>query len=57
MYIKSMGISHIHHINSKFIKEACKSNNFTASCNFLKIKEVDAIIICVPTPLSEKSNP
>ena len=53
----NQGISHIHHINSKFIKEACDSNHFTASCDFLKIKEVDAIIICVPTPLGEKQSP
>ena len=53
----NQGISHIHHIDSKLIKEACDSNHFTASCDFLKIKEVDAIIICVPTPLGEKQSP
>ena len=53
----NQGISHIHHIDSKLIKEAFDSNHFTASCNFLKIKEVDAIIICVPTPLGEKQTP
>ena len=45
------GISYIKHIQSDFIGKYVKNNNFIATDDFSLIKNVDAIIICVPTPL------
>ncbi|HEY3862867.1 MAG TPA: nucleotide sugar dehydrogenase [Verrucomicrobiae bacterium] len=51
------GQSYIKHIESKAIAEAVKSGRFTASTNFSRIKEVEAVIICVPTPLNKNREP
>ena len=32
-------------------------DSFEATCDFSKISEVDAIIICVPTPLTKNKDP
>lgn len=50
------GESYIKHISSKKISEALKSG-FYATTDFSKISEVDAIIICVPTPLNKYREP
>ena len=52
----SKGISYIEHIDTERIKNAvCKG--FTATTDFSKISSVDAIIIAVPTPISEYKEP
>ena len=51
------GKSYIKHISEKKIEEARKSGNLNASVDFSKLSEVDAIIICVPTPLNEHREP
>lgn len=51
------GKSYIKHINGKKIKEAVKSGKLKATTDFSKLPEVDAIIICVPTPLDEHREP
>jgi UDP-N-acetyl-D-glucosamine dehydrogenase len=51
------GRSYIHHIESKMIAEAVKAGNFSASTDFTRVKEVEAVIICVPTPLSKNREP
>ena len=53
----SQGKSYIKHINEKKIKEAVKSGRLKATTDFSKLPEVDAIIICVPTPLDEHREP
>ncbi|HSR16515.1 MAG TPA: NAD(P)-binding domain-containing protein, partial [Ignavibacteriaceae bacterium] len=45
------GKSYIKHINEERIKEAVDAKIFTATSEFSKLPEADAIIICVPTPL------
>jgi UDP-N-acetyl-D-glucosamine dehydrogenase len=50
------GKSYIKHISADDIKKA-KSKNFYATNDFSKISEVDAIIICVPTPLNKYREP
>ena len=47
--------SYINHIPSKLIKINKKKLFFTSS--FYKILETDIIILCLPTPLTEKLNP
>jgi UDP-N-acetyl-D-glucosamine dehydrogenase len=49
--------SYIKHIESSTIAESVKSNQFTASTDFSRVREVDAIIICVPTPLNKNREP
>ena len=49
--------SFIKHIASADIAEAVDNGAFRASTNFAKIREVDAVVICVPTPLSQHREP
>lgn len=50
------GRSPIHHIPAVAIAAMAESG-FEATTDFGRIKEADAIIICVPTPLSEHRDP
>src|SRR5713101_1363177 len=47
------GQSYIKHIEPLAIAELVKSGKFSASTEFSRIKEVEAVIICVPTPLTK----
>ncbi|MEO6693743.1 MAG: nucleotide sugar dehydrogenase [Ignavibacteria bacterium] len=49
--------SYIKHIPSEKIKNAVDNNVLTATTDFAKLPEVDAIIICVPTPLNVNREP
>ncbi len=49
--------TYIKHIPSERISKAIKSDRFKATTDFTKLKEVDAIIICVPTPLNKFREP
>lgn len=51
------GRSYIKHINSADIAQFIKSRQFTASTDFSRVKSVDAVIICVPTPLNKNREP
>ncbi|MCB9211390.1 MAG: nucleotide sugar dehydrogenase [Ignavibacteriales bacterium] len=51
------GKSYIKHISEKKIKQAVDSGKFDAVSDFGRLPEVDAIIICVPTPLNEHREP
>jgi len=51
------GRSYIHHIPSEDIERLVKEGKFSASTDFSKVGEVDAVIICVPTPLSRNREP
>ncbi|MCX6150750.1 MAG: nucleotide sugar dehydrogenase [Ignavibacteriales bacterium] len=55
--ILSKGKSYIKHISEERIKTAISSGFFSATTNFSLLPEVDAIIICVPTPLDEHREP
>jgi UDP-N-acetyl-D-glucosamine dehydrogenase len=50
------GLSYIEHIPSSAVTEA-KKIGLEATTDFKKIGEVDAIILCVPTPLSKYREP
>lgn len=50
------GESYIEHIHADMIKTAVKQG-FEATLDFKKIQEVDAIILCVPTPLNKYREP
>ena len=51
------GRSYIKHIESSTIAEHVKGKMFEASADFSRIKEVEAVIICVPTPLNKNREP
>src|SRR5664279_3422795 len=46
----NQGRSYIKHISADTVAEALRSGAFSASSDFSRIAEVNAIIICVPTP-------
>jgi len=51
------GMSYILDTPSSEIKEAIASRNFAVTNDFHHIKDVDAVIICVPTPLYKTKEP
>ena len=51
------GRSYIKHIPSEIIEELVKARKFSASNDFSHVKEVEAVIICVPTPLNKNREP
>ena len=53
----NQGKSYIKHIESSAIAEAVKAGGFTATTDFERIREVEAVIICVPTPLNKNREP
>ena len=51
------GRSYIKHIEAASIAKAVNGGGFSASTDFSRIKEVEAVIICVPTPLNKNREP
>ena len=51
------GRSYIKHIASQTIEEVVSKEGFSASTDFSRVREVEAIIICVPTPLNKNREP
>jgi UDP-N-acetyl-D-glucosamine dehydrogenase len=52
----NQGVSYIGHISSQVLGEMCEAG-FEATDSFDRLDEPDAIIICVPTPLTEAREP
>ena len=51
------GKSYIKHIENERIAKVVERNLFEATSDFSRIKEVDCILICVPTPLTRYREP
>lgn len=51
------GRSYIKHIESSTIREMVRAGRFTASTDFSLVRNLDAVIICVPTPLNKNRAP
>ncbi|MGO4704364.1 nucleotide sugar dehydrogenase [Microvirga sp. 2MCAF38] len=51
------GESYIKHIGSDHVAEAVRSGRFSATDDFERLDEPDAILICVPTPLTKHREP
>jgi UDP-N-acetyl-D-glucosamine dehydrogenase len=51
------GKSYIRHISGESILALNSEKNFLASTDFSLVSELDCIIICVPTPLTEEREP
>lgn len=53
----NQGKSYIKHISNEAVAEQVKQGRFLASSDFSRIREVEAVIICVPTPLNKNREP
>src|SRR6185295_5674926 len=51
------GQSYIGHIASEWISDCIKSRKFVPTADMKRLAEADALLICVPTPLSESRDP
>lgn len=51
------GRSYIKHIPPESIAEATNAGKFSASTDLRRVREVEAVIICVPTPLNKNREP
>jgi UDP-N-acetyl-D-glucosamine dehydrogenase len=51
------GQSYIKHISPDAVKAAVEKKTFSASTDFSRIRNVNAVIICVPTPLNKNREP
>jgi UDP-N-acetyl-D-glucosamine dehydrogenase len=51
------GRSYIEHIPAAAIQEQVNAGRFRATTDFSAIKQLDAVIICVPTPLNKNREP
>jgi UDP-N-acetyl-D-glucosamine dehydrogenase len=51
------GKSYIKHITADHIRTLKDSGSFKATTNFSGLKDIDCIIICVPTPLTKQREP
>jgi UDP-N-acetyl-D-glucosamine dehydrogenase len=51
------GQSYIGHIPSAKIQQHVRSKLFSASSDFARLAEMDAAVICVPTPLDQRREP
>ena len=49
--------SYIHHIPAADVAAQISAGRFSASADFSRVREVQAIIICVPTPLDKNREP
>jgi UDP-N-acetyl-D-glucosamine dehydrogenase len=57
--VKSLnaGRSFIRHIRSAGVREQVAAGRFSASTDFARVREAEAVIICVPTPLKQNREP
>jgi UDP-N-acetyl-D-glucosamine dehydrogenase len=51
------GQSYIQHISAEKIKQHVQGKRFDATTDFTRLREMDAVLICVPTPLDERREP
>lgn len=53
----NQGKSYLIHVDAKDLKAKSASKQFMATDDFSKLKDVDVVVICVPTPLDSHRNP
>jgi UDP-N-acetyl-D-glucosamine dehydrogenase len=51
------GRSYIRHIEAATVSAQVDSGRFTATTDFSRVRDVDAVVICVPTPLNKNREP
>lgn len=53
----NQGISYIHDVPTESVARLVKSGRLQATTDFAALKEIDAVSICVPTPLRKTGDP
>ena len=53
----NQGQSYIGHIASARVQQYVRSKHFSATNDFARLADMDAVVICVPTPLDERHDP
>jgi UDP-N-acetyl-D-glucosamine dehydrogenase len=53
----NLGKSHIEDISDQILQKAISANLYKASEDFTNVENADVVVICVPTPLSDKREP
>ena len=51
------GESYIKHISEGEIAKHVRAKHFSATADFARLRDMDAVLICVPTPLDERHDP
>lgn len=51
------GESYIHHLSADRVSSLSRSGRFEATTEFARLGEADALLVCVPTPLTRHRNP
>ena len=51
------GESYIKHIENSALKEHLQAKRLEATVDFSRVRELEAVLICVPTPLNDKREP
>jgi UDP-N-acetyl-D-glucosamine dehydrogenase len=51
------GRSYIRHLSSEAVADQVRARRFVSTTDFARVKDVEAIIICVPTPLNKNREP
>jgi UDP-N-acetyl-D-glucosamine dehydrogenase len=51
------GQSYIQHIPADKIRQHVEAKHFDATTDFKRLRDMDAVLICVPTPLDERRDP
>src|SRR6201987_4467944 len=53
----NQGRSYIKHVTAEAVADEVKTHRLVASADFTRVSEVQAVIICVPTPLNKNREP
>ena len=53
----NQGVSYIPDVKTEAVAKLVKSGNLTATADFSALKQMDAVSICVPTPLRQTGDP
>ncbi len=53
----NLGYNYIKDVEDSYLKKAVKHNLLSATTDFSIVQDLDAISICVPTPLNKEKNP
>src|SRR5947208_1081821 len=53
----NLGKSYIEHIDAGAVGELVRAGKLAASTDFSEVRQVEAVIICVPTPLNKNREP
>jgi UDP-N-acetyl-D-glucosamine dehydrogenase len=53
----NQGRSYIRHVPAEMVAEQVNAGRLSAAADFSRVKEVTAVIICVPTPLNKNREP